>query len=93
MRIPTPAEIIALRTAAGLTQAQAAEAVHLGSRKRWSEYECGNQAMDAARWELFVIKCGKHADFLPLAAIPKHVKLAMRLEARAKAASAVIALD
>lgn len=63
MNTPAPEAIRAARDAADLTQAEAAELVHLGSAKRWSEYECGAQAMDAARWELFLIKTGQHNEF------------------------------
>lgn len=62
---PTPADIAQARERAGLTQAQAAELVHLGAAKRWSEYERGVATIDAARWELFLIKCGQHPDYKP----------------------------
>lgn len=65
MKAPDPAMIRAARIAAELTQAEAAELVHLGSATRWSEYERGAQAMDAARWELFLIKIGAHPGFEP----------------------------
>lgn len=65
LAVPTPGMITALRMRAGFTQQQAAELVHLGAAKRWSEYERGVQAMDAARWELFRIKCGVHQQFKP----------------------------
>lgn len=57
---PTPENIRRARDGADLTQADAAELVHLGSAKRWSEYERGAQAIDVARWELFLIKTGQH---------------------------------
>jgi hypothetical protein len=56
LKHPTPAEITASREAAGLTQAQAAELVHLGAQPRWAEYENGLRPIDLARWELFLIK-------------------------------------
>ena len=59
MQAPTPEAIRAARDAAGLTQAEAAELVHLGRAVRWSEYERGHP-MDAARWELFLVKVGQH---------------------------------
>jgi len=59
MKAPTPAEIRARREAAGLTQAQAAELVHLGAQPRWAEYENGERNIDLARWELFLIKTRK----------------------------------
>jgi hypothetical protein len=61
--LPTPANIRAARTAVDLTQAEAAELVYLGSAVRWSEYERGAQGIDPARWELFLIKTGQHAEF------------------------------
>jgi DNA-binding transcriptional regulator YiaG len=64
--IPSGAEIAAVRKSAGLTQAQAAELVHLSAAKRWSEYERGTQTIDAARWELFVCKVGRHPRYRPV---------------------------
>lgn len=60
---PTPDQIKAAREHAGLTQEQAATLVHLSSRFRWSEYERGSAKIDAARWELFLIKTGQHPTF------------------------------
>lgn len=62
---PTPTDVSAAREAAGLSQAAAAELVHLGSAMRWSEYERGVRTIDTARWELFLLKTGQH----PAAAI------------------------
>lgn len=59
----TPEAVRAAREAAGLTQQQAAELVHLGQARRWSEYERGVHVIDMARWELFRIKTGQHPDF------------------------------
>jgi len=70
LKQPSPALITGMRISAGLTQAQAAEMVHLGSFKRWSEYERGVQAIDPARWELFVIKCGEHELYKPAKGVP-----------------------
>jgi len=53
---PTSKEVFEARTAAGLTQKQASELVHLGSPVRWAEYENGTRNIDAARWELFRLK-------------------------------------
>lgn len=53
--IPTPAEIKAARTMAGLTQTQAAEKVYKTLRG-WQKWESGAHEMDAAYWELFLIK-------------------------------------
>lgn len=52
----TPEQVLEARTAAGLTQKQASELVHLGSPVRWAEYENGARNIDAARWELFRLK-------------------------------------
>lgn len=54
--MPSKETVFALRSAAGLTQKQAAELVHLGSPVRWAEYENGTRNIDAARWELFTLK-------------------------------------
>ena len=52
---PTPADILAARTAAGHTQEQAAAAVHCGLRS-WKRWELGEGPMPAAEWELYRIK-------------------------------------
>ena len=52
----TPETISTARKAAGLTQREAAELVHLGTPGRWAEYENGTRNIDAARWELFRLK-------------------------------------
>jgi putative transcriptional regulator len=67
MNTPDPADIRAAREAAGLSQEQAAAVVHLGNRMRWSEYERGARGMDPARWELFLIKVGRHPDYVATA--------------------------
>lgn len=54
--MPSKLEVLEARTAAGLTQKQASELVHLGSPVRWAEYENGTRNIDAARWELFGLK-------------------------------------
>ena len=59
MNTPTPAEILAARTAAGLTQQEAAAVVHRTERKRWSEWERGERQMQTDTWELFLIKTQK----------------------------------
>lgn len=56
---PTPEQIKAARTAAGMTQKEAAAAVHRTSPegfKRWSEWETGAIPMPPAEWELFNLK-------------------------------------
>lgn len=60
---PTKEQVISARTASGLTQTEAAEMVYLSSFTRWSEYERGERNMDAARYELFLIKTGQHPDY------------------------------
>jgi hypothetical protein len=62
----TPASIRAHRLAAGLSQAAAARLAMLGDKARWSEYERGAQAIDAARWELFLLLTGQHPHWAPL---------------------------
>lgn len=61
MERPTPEEIKAARTAAGLTQEAAAELVGLGGerntlRSMWSAWENGRVPIPAHRWELFLLK-------------------------------------
>jgi transcriptional regulator with XRE-family HTH domain len=52
---PTPAEILSARKSAGLTQAQAAAMVGLGSHVRWSEYERGVERISYQTWQLFLL--------------------------------------
>ena len=52
---PTPAEILKVRTTAGLTQTEAAALIYR-SRRSWQEWEAGDQRMDPALWELFNLK-------------------------------------
>jgi DNA-binding transcriptional regulator YiaG len=57
---PPPADIIAAREAAGLTQTEAAELVHSALRT-WQQWEAepgtdGHRRMHPAFWELFLIK-------------------------------------
>ena len=56
----TPAQIIAARQRAKLTQRECAELVHLGQAARWGEYETGLRSPDAARWELFLLLTDNH---------------------------------
>lgn len=53
----TPTEIKAARTAAGLTQQQAAALIHCGA-STWQSWELGTRKMHPAFWELFAIKTG-----------------------------------
>jgi len=57
---PEPLEIRKARISAGLGQAEASELVYLGSASRWSDYERGVVPMDPARWELFLLRVGRH---------------------------------
>ena len=52
----TKEQLKALRIWSGITQAKAAEMVHLKRRDRWLEYESGAKEPDPARIELFLIK-------------------------------------
>lgn len=54
-RMITPEEIKRVRLAAGLTQTQAAELVHVTLRS-WQRYEAGEKRIHPAMWELFLIK-------------------------------------
>lgn len=60
---PTPTQVREARVAAGLTQAQAAELLHLGVHTRWSEYERGQHSISLAAWELFLLKVGQHPQY------------------------------
>tara|TARA_R110002020_G_scaffold221935_3_gene430165 strand:- start:746 stop:964 length:219 start_codon:yes stop_codon:yes gene_type:complete len=55
LRPPTPKEIRDMRNSIDLTQAQAANLLHVNERhfRRW---ELGNQTMHLAYWELFTAK-------------------------------------
>ena len=63
--IPTPETITDVRVDAGLTQCQAAEMIGLAHAVCWSEFEAGRCPMDPARWELFLIKVGRHVLYGP----------------------------
>lgn len=52
---PRPAEIVAAREAAGLTQREAGELVHSDIRS-WQRWEAGERQMHPAFWELFRLK-------------------------------------
>ena len=58
MKQPAPADVKSARISAGLTQKQAAELIHK-KLLAWQRYESGDRAMDAAYWELFLIKTGQ----------------------------------
>jgi transcriptional regulator with XRE-family HTH domain len=54
-----------LREEAGLSQTALAKMVHLSGPSRVSDWECGKHPIDPARWELLLIKLGKHHAFRP----------------------------
>ena len=58
MKQPTPADVKSARIAAGLTQTRAAAVIHK-KLLAWQRYESGNRKMDAAYYELFLIKTGQ----------------------------------
>lgn len=58
---PTPAQIIAAREKAELTQTAAAEVIR-GSLRAWQDYEGGQRRMHPGLWELFRIKTGQIGD-------------------------------
>ena len=61
MKQPTPADVRSARAAVGLTQTQAAALIYK-KLLAWQRYESGDRAMDAAYWELFLIKTGQSAE-------------------------------
>lgn len=63
---PTPENIRSIREAAGLSQEQAAKLVHMSDRFSWSKLERGAHPMEAARWELFLVKTGFHDAYRPV---------------------------
>ncbi|HEY0660830.1 MAG TPA: helix-turn-helix domain-containing protein [Lysobacter sp.] len=54
---PTPEEVRAGRSAAGMTQTEAAETVHV-SMRAWQQWEGGERTMPPGLFELFMIKTG-----------------------------------
>ncbi len=52
---PLPAEIIAARKAAGLTQTEAASLV-CGSLRAWQQWEAGDRRMHPGLWMLFRLR-------------------------------------
>lgn len=54
-RNPSPDEVRAAREAAGLTQTQAAQVVHV-TLNGWQRWEAGDRPMHPAFWELFRLK-------------------------------------
>lgn len=55
---PTPEQIRQARSAAGLSQAAAANLIH-GTERAWQEWEAGNRRMHPGLWELFQIKANR----------------------------------
>ena len=56
-RPPTPLEVLAARTRAGLTQAEAAKLVY-SSRRQWQRWEAGEHTMHPAKYRMFVEAVG-----------------------------------
>lgn len=54
-RNPTPAEVLAARSAVGLSQTAAGALVHTTCRT-WQQWEAGDRRMHPAFWELFLLK-------------------------------------
>ena len=52
---PTPEEVRAARSAARMTQTEAAETVHM-SMRAWQQWESGERTMPQGLFELFMIK-------------------------------------
>lgn len=63
---PTGENLRALRMECELTQAQMATLMGLSGIQRISEYERGAKPIDPVRWELLLIKTGKHHTYGPL---------------------------
>ena len=57
---PAPADIIAARLAAGLTQTEAGALVYSGYQT-WQQWEHGKRRMHPATWELFQLKSSVQA--------------------------------
>lgn len=55
-----PETIKSERRLAGLSQTAAARHIGLAHGSRWAEFESGARPIDGARWELFLIKVGRH---------------------------------
>ena len=61
---PTPDAVLAARTAAGQTQAEAAATIDMPRALRWSEIERGVARLDRARWALYLLATGQHPGML-----------------------------
>ena len=62
----TPDNLRALRAEFGLSQGELAELVHMSGFTRISDWERGRHPINAACWELLLIKLGRHREFGPL---------------------------
>jgi putative transcriptional regulator len=60
-RTPRPAEILAAREAANLTQEAAAKLIYK-SKRAWEKWEYGERSMDPAFWEFWKIKLAESRD-------------------------------
>lgn len=58
MNSPTPDQIAAARTGAGLGKTAAAALVH-STYRVWLQWESGDRKMHSAFWELFLLKTGQ----------------------------------
>lgn len=66
--VPTPAQVLAARQAAGHTQAQAAALVGLSGAIRWAEYErdqdvASSRRIDPTRWQLYLLMTDQHPEY------------------------------
>lgn len=52
---PTPEQLFAARSAAGLSQSQAAKLVHYSGATSWAACEQGKERIGLARWHLFLL--------------------------------------
>lgn len=57
-RNPTPAAVRAARTAAGLTQTEAAAKIY-STLRTWQDWEAGGRRCHPAMFELFLLKTGQ----------------------------------
>jgi DNA-binding transcriptional regulator YiaG len=62
---PTPDNLRQLREETHLSQKAVALLIHLSAFNRVSDWERERHPIDPARWELLLIKTGRHPDFKP----------------------------
>ena len=60
---PSPDLLRELRESEGLSQSALAQLVYLSGPSRVSDWEHSKHPIDPARWELFLIKIGRHPHF------------------------------